>query len=129
MVNFCDTSALIALFNPDDPNHQKAIDIVKRESKRIFMISNYIFAETVTMLSQRTDKETSIRSGEHIKKTYHIITLDKDSEDLAWDIFKKQKSKNVSFVDCTTFALFKKGVFDKAFSFDKDFKTNHIPLV
>ena len=92
------------------------------------MISKYIFAEVVTILSQRDGKKQSIIAGGLLKKAYAWIGTE-DIENLAWEIFKKQTSKNVSFVDCTTFALYQKGVFDKAFTFDSDFKTNGIPTL
>ncbi len=127
---FTDASALISLFSEKDSNHQKALGMIsKLDKKSAFIISNYVFAEVVTILSQKEGRHKAIIIGDYIKRTYHWINVDQEIEDLAWEIFKKQISKNVSFVDCTTFALFKKGVFDKAFSFDRDFKVNKISLV
>lgn len=126
---FADASAIVALFSENDPNHKQAVKLATKFKHHDFLISNYVFAETVAILSQRIDKDKAIIAGEHLKKTYTWVELDKKVESLAWEIFKKQRSKNVSFVDCSVFALYQNGVFDKAFSFDKDFKTNHIPLV
>ena len=129
MIIFADTSALVSLFNPLDPNHEKAKILAKRMQIKSYLISNYTFAETVTILSQKVGKEKATYSGELMKKRFKEIKIDPKIDDLAWEIFKKQKSKNVSFVDCTTFALFKIGVFDKAFTFDNDFETNRIPVL
>lgn len=129
MIIFADTAGLVSLFSEKDSNHRKALQIVKKLRSKSFLISKYIFAEVVTMLSQKEGKEKSIIVGEHLKNNYKWIDLDISMENLAWELFKKQKSKNVSFVDCTTFALFKKGVFDAAFTFDSDFKSNNIPIL
>ena len=129
MTIFADTSALVSLYSKTDPNHDKAIEIVKSHKEITFMISKYIFAEVVTILSQKDSKKQSIIAGNILIGSYSWINTEKNIENLAWEIFKKQTSKNVSFIDCTTFALYKQGVFDKAFAFDQDFKSNKIPVL
>ena len=129
MIIITDASALISLFSKKDINHEKAIKIIKSLETEELLISNYIFAEVATMLSQKEGKEKAVKIGEYLKKKYSWIRLDIETENLAWEIFKKQASKNVSFVDCTTFALYKNGAFNKAFTFDSDFKTNKIPIL
>lgn len=129
MIILADSSALVSFFNPLDSNNEKALEIAGQLEENSLVITRYIFAETVTVLSQRVDKKNSIFAGEYLKKNCKIIDVGEELENLAWEIFKKQKSKNVGFVDCTIFALYKKGVFDKAFSFDKDFKKNMVPIV
>ncbi len=129
MTIFADTSALVALFRIDDPNHQKAKVIAKNLKDINSVISNYVFLETVTILSQRVGKEKTIQAAAVIRKNFEEVRIDPEIDNLAWEIFKKQASKNVSFVDCTTFALYKNGAFDKAFTFDSDFKTNKIPTL
>lgn len=129
MTIITDASALISLFSKKDINHEKATNIIKRLKTVNLLISNYIFAEVTTMLSQKEGKEKTVKVGEYLKNKYSWIKLDTETEELAWEIFKKQKSKNVSFIDCTTFALYQQGIFDKAFTFDTDFKTNKIPVL
>ncbi len=126
---FADASALVALFRTGDPNHQKALILSKQLAGNVGLISKYIFAEIVTILSQKEGKKQAIDAGETLKKHFKWVQLDEEMEQLAWEIFTKQESKNVSFVDCTTFALYQKGVFDKAFTFDSDFKSNKIPVL
>lgn len=126
---YADASAIISLNDPTDSNHKLAQEISQDHLKDLYFVSAYSFAEIVTLLSQKIDKETAIIVGEHIKNSYEWIILDQAVENLAWEIFKKQKSKNVSFVDCAIFALSQQGVFDKVFTFDKDFKKNKIPIL
>src|SRR3989304_4235258 len=126
---FADSSALVALFRKSDPNHQKALTISKQLDSNIGIISHYIFAETVTILSQKEGKQQAIDVGEILRNKFIWITIDENICDLAWELFQKQLSKNTSFVDCTTFALYKEEIFDKAFAFDDDFKANKIPLL
>ena len=126
---FADASAMVSFYDPKDNNHIKAKKITSKILKIPLLTSNFVFAEIVTILSQRIDKQNSILAGEYIKKNITIIRLTEKMEDLVWEIFRKQTSKNVSFVDCATFALYQQGVFDKAFTFDSDFKKNKIPIL
>lgn len=131
MTIFADTSAIISLFDEQDPNHlqAQALSSHLKPADVITLISNFVFAEIVTILSKKLGKEESNQIGKYIKINLRIIRLTEETENLAWEIFKKQRSKNVSFVDCTIFALYKDGAFDKAFTFDSDFKTNKIPIL
>lgn len=128
MTIFADTSALVSLYSKTDPNHKKAVQIIQLHQETQFIISKYIFAEVVTILSQRDGKKQSIIAGNLLKKAYAWINTE-DIEDLAWEIFKKQKSKNISFTDCTCFALYQQKTFDKAFAFDSDFQKNEVPIL
>ena len=129
MIIFSDTAGLVSLFSEKDSNHRQAMRIVKKLKGQSFLISKYIFAEVVTMLSQKEGKEKSIIVGEHLKTKYEWIDLNTEIENLAWKIFKKQTSKNISFIDCTTIALYKDGAFDKLFTFDSDFKKNKVAIL
>lgn len=129
MTIFVDASAMVSVYDPKDPNHNQAQSLTEHFLNNQVITSNFVFAEIVTILSQRVGKGDAILVGNYIKQNFTIMKLASETEDLAWEIFKKQKSKNVSFVDCTTFALFKKGVFDTAFTFDSDFKSNEIPTL
>ena len=129
MTIFGDTSALVALFRTDDSNHKKAKELSKKLEDKSGIISNYIFAETVTVLSQKIGKQLTIIAAQTIRQIFKEIRIDQDIDELAWEIFKKQKSKNVSLVDCTTIALFQKGIFDQLFTFDTDFKNNKVAIL
>lgn len=131
MIIFVDASAIVSLYDQVDPNHLKAVSLSHHLTKEgvITVTSNFVFAEIVTILSKKIGKIGSIKLGMHMKDSFRIVRLSEEAEELAWDIFKRQTSKNVGFVDCTTFALFNMKVFDKAFSFDLDFKSNKIPLL
>lgn len=130
MIIFTDASALVSFYNKKDSNHLKARFITdKFSSSDELLISNLVFAETVTILSQRVDKQKAIKAGNYIRQNISFIRLTEEIEDSAWEIFKKQTSKNVSLVDCTIIALFQKGIFDKLFTFDTDFKKNKVAVL
>lgn len=129
MTIFVDASAAVSYFSNQDPNYSKARVLAKSFGGNKIITSNFVFAEIVTILSQKVGKTIAIDAGNYISNNFSLIRTAEDTENISWEIFKKQKSKNVSFVDCTIFALYQQGVFDKVFTFDKDFKKNKIPIL
>ncbi len=66
---FTNSSALVALFNPQDPNHNKAKLITKKYKIKSFAISDYIFAETVLFSLKKLVR----------MKPYTQVSLSKDA--------------------------------------------------
>lgn len=136
---FVDASAYLSVLNKKDGNHKKALKI----SEELFLgggefvTSNIVIYEVYTVLSLRVDKKLALDFKEIIERDQtEIIYLDKKLENIAWDIFQKQTSKNVSFFDCTSFAVIRDLGIRAVFSFDSDFKSyaqkegvsfNHLP--
>lgn len=129
MTIFIDASAAVSYFDVKDINHVRTLKISNQFGKNKIITSNYVFAEIVTIVSQNAGKEVAIDAGNYIKDNFSVIRIPIGIEDLAWDIFKIQTSKNVGFVDCSTIALFQKGIFDKVFTFDSDFKKNKVVIL
>lgn len=65
---FIDTSALVALFDRSDNNHQKAKTLLEiiRNNKRKLLMSDYIFDETITTVLSNAGHKTAIEIGEFI---------------------------------------------------------------
>lgn len=121
---FIDTSAFVALRNPADPNHKKALKLsLNLETAQARLLtSNYILAETYTVISQKVGKPQAISFKEDFDPSIQITRVDENLEEMAWEIFKEIKSKNISYVDCTSFAIMRTFNIKQAFAFDDDFK-------
>lgn len=123
---FVDSNFFIALFNPTDTLNQKALTIsqkIKKENPQLY-ISNFVFLEVVTVLSQKVSRKTSVSLGNHLlrDKQLEIIHIDKQLHEMTWEIFQNIKKKNVSFVDCSILAVMKAEGIKKLLTFDqKDF--------
>lgn len=129
-----DSDALVALSKIDDLHHGAATGIQENLSKRDITLctSNYVFAETVTVISQRVGFRAAvsfINVMKSDKSAFIIIWINEEIEKLAIEIFKTQSSKNVSFVDCTNMALMQKEKIDAIFSFDKVYKKNRYKMM
>ena len=122
---FVDASAYIASLNKKDINHKRAILLSKAlfQKDGEFVTSNTVLHEIYTVLSLKIDKALAVHFHKMILKGgLPIIYVDEAIEEEAWVIFEKEKSKNVSFFDCLSFAVIKKFKIKSMFSFDKDFK-------
>jgi len=98
-----------------------------KDKKVKFIASNYVFSEIITVLSQRISHKNStefIEQKNNPTTFFSIIKLSQESEDLAIEIFKKQTSKNVSFVDCANMALLEEKQADIIWGFDEIYKKN-----
>ncbi len=122
---FVDTSAFFPLYNSTDAHHKTAMRIAGqlKEEGRDQVTSNIVVGETLTLLSMRVSKSTAVQFGKLIIQSgLHIFIIDQDLHASAWEIFQSLKNKDVSFFDCTSFAIMKSMGIQTAFSFDKDFK-------
>ncbi len=88
------------------------------------VISNLIFIETVTVLSQQVGHGTAIAMGEYLEKDLKnpIIFIDKVLHGQSSEIFKKNKDKNISFTDCSVVAVMESEHIQKLLTFDKHFQ-------
>jgi hypothetical protein len=125
---FTDTSAFIAIEDTDDENHTLALEYREKiqhgETPFIRLYtSNYILDESLTLLRMKCGHEVAVAFRETIEasKLINILWVDEATEKIAWEIFKKNRDKDFSFTDCTSFALMKREAIHTAFTFDKHF--------
>ncbi len=133
-VIFVDSDAFIALAREDDSNHAKSLKILEllQKDRYHFVTSNYVFSEVITVLSLRLSREAAMKFIENMKSpdsAYTIQWIHEQSEKEALEIFAKQRSKNVSFVDCTNMAIMSINKIEIVFSFDEVYKKNGYTLI
>ena len=120
---FIDASFYLSLLNPKDNNHEKAIKIGQEYEGEEYVTSQMVLGEVLTVGSQRFDKTLTIKFIEEVLKSRTRVVLEKaELIKGAYNIFKKIRSKNVSWVDCYSFAIMEKLKIKKALTFDKHFK-------
>ena len=119
---FIDSNFFIALHNPQDTLYIRAKKIankIERNKIKLFA-SNFIFLETVTVLSQRSVKETAITAGKKLLMEDYctMVNVDKDLQHKSWLIFQEIKRKNISFVDCSILTVMRYMGIKKLLTFD-----------
>lgn len=131
---FVDTDAFVALARKDDANHERAIACLQRTVQHpvIFFTSNYIFSESITVISMLNSHEAAVRFIETMQSpesTYLLTRADEALEEKALQIFKEQTSKNTSFVDCTNMAFMTQLDITAIFSFDRVYRKKGFVLL
>lgn len=123
---FVDTSAWLALNDKNDQYHDEAVSKITkvRQQKIQLVTSEYVFDESVTIIRYRISHRAAVAFGDALISS-NVASIEDitDEERLkAWVLFKKYRDKDLSFTDCTSFALMVKLKLQKAFSFDDHFK-------
>src|SRR3954469_9561888 len=131
---FVDADAFVALARKDDANHERAVSSLQRLIKQsvVFITSNYVFAESVTVISMYMGHAAAVRFIDAMRSDESDYLLQRATDvigEVAIQIFKEQTSKNTSFVDCTNMAFLKQFHMDAIFSFDGVYKKNRFLLV
>lgn len=127
---FIDTWAWCALVNKRDSGHKAAqrtnIDLVNQGY--LYITSNFILDESYTLIRSRIGYRAAVEFGKKIKKSVEleavkIIRITKEVEDLAWDLFVKYDDmEDLSFTDCTSFAIMKELNLREVFTDDDHFE-------
>ncbi|HVF69798.1 MAG TPA: PIN domain-containing protein [Xanthomonadales bacterium] len=131
---FVDSDAFVAFVKEKDNTHQKAKNLLLQLRSRpvTFITTNYVFLESVTVISQKIDHETAVTYIDKMtssKSPYALHRISEEIEEQAIEIFKKQTSKNTSFVDCTNMAFMKHNNVNVIFSFDEIYRKNGFKLL
>ena len=122
---FVDTSFWIALFDRDDPAHERVTAFwqeLAREPVRL-MTSEFVLDEAYTFLRRHVDLHAAMDLHEAIQASRLIEVLEVRAPVLtaAWDTFIKYDDKVFSFTDCTSFVLMWRNDLTEALTLDTDF--------
>lgn len=120
---FVDSSAYVAVKNIDDPHHKASVDILAKltSAHTPLVTSNYVLAESITVISQKVSHQAAVDFREKNILETRIVRVSDELEDQAFEFFRTLTSKNVSFIDCTSFALMRSLGLTTVFSFDEHF--------
>ncbi len=126
MTLFVDTSAWYALNDRSDQHRDAALERMSRiSSGQVGLItSDYILDESLTLISARTNRRTAVAFGDLLLKssTVQLVTITEELRQAAFELFRKLSDKELSFTDCTSFALMKQMKLKSAFTFDDHFR-------
>jgi len=128
---FLDTNVFVALRDEEDLTHSKAIilyDLVKSQKIKLYTSSD-IIAETLTVMSKKVDKKSALEFLDWIEGRIGEIFIDENLHKETRKFFKSVKSKNISFIDCSSVVAMKRNKIKYIFSFDEDFKKMGVELL
>lgn len=118
----CDSSAILALLDARDSNHERAIVTLERiqaEGRPCF-ITNYVEAETHALLLRKLGRvaarEWLLRGG------LSVVRVTTEEEEHARELLVRHDDKDWSFCDAVSFGVITRRQVAAAFSFDHHFR-------
>lgn len=120
---FIDASFYLSLLNPNDSNHEKAVKIGKKHKNEEYVTTQMVLGEVLTVGSQRFNKALTVKFVEEILKSRTRVVLEKSNLiKQAFILYKKIRSKNVSWVDCYSLTVMRKLGIKTVITFDNHLK-------
>ena len=122
---FVDTGAFIARYVRRDGHHTRARRVWTEIEKlrNACFTSNFVLDETFTLLGRQTSYSFAAERARALLGSKALTILRPDAEDelTALDLFARFADQEVSFTDCTSFALMRRHRLSRAFTFDRHF--------
>lgn len=121
---------MIARYHSRDNHHDDAIDYLRKiESGQAgvtrLYTSDYVIDEVITTIFARTGSFESTRKyGQTLveSKAIERLTVDEETFNQSWEVFKKMGEIGLSFTDSTSAVLMKRKEINTIFAFDEHFK-------
>lgn len=120
-----DTSFFKGLIDEKDDFYKKAEEIFTQMTRKnvVLVTSNYILDETFTLIRKRRGRDKVKELRNFLAKAVppiKIVRIMAADDATAWDWFLKDWS-DLSFTDCTSFAVMKRLGLEKVATFDQHF--------
>ncbi len=123
---FIDTGAFLARYLRNDQHHRSAVSVWEKlgSNRDNCITSNFVLDEMFTLLGRRAGHGFAVQRAKNIyaSQALTICRPDREDEIKALQFFSKYADQHVSFTDCISFVLMKRGKINRVFSFDKHFE-------
>jgi predicted nucleic acid-binding protein len=124
---FVDTSFFIALLDPQDRNHPRAVEAFrvfqgKRLSDLLVTTTNVVL-ETITVARYEVGHALAVKVGQLLydEKLGRLHRTTAEEEAAGFAYLQRHADKEYSAVDCLSFAVMEKLGIHEALAFDSDF--------
>ena len=120
---FLDTSYYLALLNPHDHWHKKALSALKPQDE--LLTSSLVINETVSLMQARGHFSAAVEFLREARTNpaVQIVHVDPVIQSETWDLFARWGSAGANAVDCASFAVMRRLAIHKALTFDAHFRS------
>jgi predicted nucleic acid-binding protein len=120
---FVDTSALYAVLNSADANHERAAACLRnlREANEVLITSNYVLVETMALLGRRVGFQAVQVFQTDVTPILRTHWVDESLHQQAASALLAGGTRDLSFVDCVSFEVMRSLGVTTAFVFDRHF--------
>jgi predicted nucleic acid-binding protein len=120
---FVDTSALFAVLDADDQNHERAerawANLLTQEIELI--CTNYVLVETSALVQHRLGMEAVRVLQEDVVPVLRVEWVDKNAHNAGVTALLIAARRQLSLVDCVSFDTMRRLGIRRAFTFDRHF--------
>ncbi|MBI4304854.1 MAG: PIN domain-containing protein [Chloroflexi bacterium] len=131
MTVFVDTSALLPLPNPDDPDFGVATQvwngIVARREQAV--TTNYVLVETISLMQRRLGIDAARHFHAAVAPLLDIEWVGPRMHERGMAALLAAGSRRLSLVDCVSFEVMRERGLGTAFAFDDDFERQGFELL
>jgi uncharacterized protein len=131
VICFVDTSALFAVLDRSDLNHNAARQIWEQllANNDTLISTNYILLETSALIQTRLGLDALRTFYQDVVQILMIHWVDEATHSAAVGAVFTGARKSVSLVDCVSFEIMRRRSINKVFTFDKHFAEQKFQVV
>lgn len=128
---FVDTSALLAIFDADDDNHEAGAARWRTllETDETLVTTNYILIETVALFQRRLGMDAVRLFDRDVAPLLDVIWIDEARHRTSMAALVTAGRRDLSLVDCVSFESMRRAVLTQAFAFDRHFDEQGFELL
>jgi uncharacterized protein len=123
-VIFVDTSAWFAGSVQSDENHQVAASLFASTDPQLFITSDYVLDESLTLFRARCENMRALELGRQVleERICRLVWVEHLDVFQAWTLFEAYRRKDWSFTVCVSRALIERLQIPEVFTFDEHFR-------
>ena len=121
---FVDTSAVMALLNPDDQAHDPARAAFDRLRERDapLVTTSFVLVEIYALLGRRMGLEAVQRFREDFAPLLEVLWVGQELCEAGLDLVLDRGLRDLSLVDAVSFLVIRRQKLDRVFAFDQHFE-------
>ena len=128
MIVFVDTSAVYALLDAGDSNHERAIRATARLLGEELVTHSYVVVELVSLVRRRLGPDAAARLIDELLPAIDVTDVDASLRARALAAFRASTGSAVSLVDRTSFEFMRQSGISRAWAMDSEFATEGFEL-
>lgn len=120
---FVDTSALIAVLHAGDDNHPQAATLFRGliEKDEAFITTSYVLVETTALLQHRFGLQAVRSFQDDVSPLLDLVWVNAELHAEGMAALATAGRRDLSLVDCVSFACMRRHGLSRAFHFDRHF--------
>jgi predicted nucleic acid-binding protein len=128
---FVDTSALLAIVNVEDANHETAKATWKDfiGEGAALVSNNYIIVESIALIQSRLGVRSVQKLSNELLPLIEIHWVDEEQHREAVDHVIASNRRNLSLVDCSSFDTMRRLGIQTVFTFDEHFREQGFSVI